>query len=72
MPDAHLKNLAGAINKAIAAFNDSMPAVERSVMVEVSKLLRQLKLSGDTVAVSVENLRLVAAIRGQLDQSDCR
>lgn len=65
----HLKELAEAIDGAIAAFNESMPAVEASVTREISKLLRQLNLSGDTVKVSLENLRLVAQIRGQLEQA---
>jgi len=66
-PNEHLRALTKAIDGAIDAFIEATPEIEHSVMLGIERLLREIQLTNDSVKVTVENLRLVAKMRSQLE-----
>ena len=61
------KELSTLIDEAVDQFTESIPDAERSILKELEKLLRALRLNDGNVAQTVSNLRIVSRIQGQLE-----
>ncbi len=67
MRTSQADKLLKVINGAVGDFIEATPSVEASVMRSFNQLLREFDTVGDTLKVSVKNLRLVAKLRAELE-----
>lgn len=63
------KQLFDTIDKAIGNFNSAIPERQRQLLAEIEVLLKGLELNGNNIKQSVNNLRLIAAIKTKLEQA---
>lgn len=66
-PDQLIKNLLATIEKATNKFNESLPQTQRQVFSKVIELSRELEITRGRIAPSVNNVRLIARIRKELE-----
>ncbi len=62
-----IRSLASTIDGAVALFEDAIPAAEAGIARELEELLRSLKVKNGKLVMSVENLRTLTRINGQLE-----
>lgn len=57
------------IDEAIGNFNSAIPDHQRQLLAEIEVLLKGLELNGNNIKQSVNNLKLIAAIKSKLEQA---
>ena len=57
------------IDEAIGNFNSAIPDHQRQLLAEIEVLLKGLELNGNNIKQSVNNLKLIAAIKNKLEQA---
>lgn len=64
--DEIIDSINETVDKSVESMNKSIPGIQRKVLDEITALVRDLDYSGDNIAVSVKNLRVIGAITRKL------
>ena len=65
---ADFKELISTITGAVDGFNKKIPGIQDKVLEEILVLLKNLDTVGDTIKVSVANLKVLAGIQKRLEK----
>lgn len=63
-----VKKLFDTIESSVNDFNKSLPATQKNIFKEVSELTKQLDLRGDSLKLSINNLKLIVKIKNRIDE----
>jgi hypothetical protein len=63
-----IKNILTTIDNAIATFQTSIPNIQKMVLDELQPLVKQLSVKNGNLLNSVENLKLIGAIKNKLER----
>ena len=67
MPSELIRGITSTIDGAVSLFEDAIPFAEQGIAAELEQLLRSLKVKNGKLVMSVENLRTLSRINGQLE-----
>lgn len=59
--------IAKEIEKAVSAFNESIPKVQKDLVAEIELLLKDLDVKNGSIVRNARNLRLIAAIKTRIE-----
>jgi hypothetical protein len=67
MPNDYLSSLTISIEKAVSAFDTSLPSIQREMLSEIEALLSELDFRDGSLVASAKNLRIISRVRGRLE-----
>src|SRR5690348_7998882 len=65
---ALIEELLKVIDSRISNFNGAIPDIQKQMYQKVQTLLKDLQLSGDKVANTVENIKKIGALKSEIER----
>ncbi len=65
--DQLIQQLLKTIDDSVNAFNEQIPSVQKKAFAKIVKLMGDLDKTGDTVKLSVKNIKIIAQIKKEFE-----
>lgn len=66
MPEKTILTLIDTLEKSVADFDKSIPAIQKEIAKEIELFVKELDTTGDTIKSNVKNMRKIAAFKSKI------